>query len=1148
MQNVKLITKRIKDYQFNGQNMTQDANEVLNLKSIQNVEEVHYFEFENLNDGQIDDVKNYFDNSLNTVSLETFKTDAPYFHIKAVEGQHDDILENVISELSHFYNIDTEIKHSIYYVFEGADKEEVETFKKYFVNEVEFVDYDTQYVVEDTSHEEDPVEGFIQFDTEALTAFKQNLGMDIDDLQVIQDYFKSIDRNPSMLELKIVDTYWSDHCRHTTFLTHLKNIEIQDPRIEKVYASYLETRNEVFGEDTHRAQSLMDLATINAREIARKGLLEDWDKSAEVNAVSLNLNIEVNGEEEPWQLLFKNETHNHPTEIEPYGGASTCFGGCVRDPLSGRGMVYQGLRISGSKSPLTTYEDTRKDKLMARQISQQAAEGFSDYANQMGIKSGYVNEYYHDGFEAKRFELGALVAAVRQDVIQKTEPQKGDLVLLLGGKTGRDGLGAAVGSSKTQTKSSLKTVGAEVQKGNPILEHKITRLFRNGDVLGMIKRCNDFGAGGVSVAVGELADGISIDLEQVHTKYPLLAGEIALSESQERMAVVIDKNHYEAFIAHCDVEDVEVSKIATITDDNKMTMKFNGKTVVSMDRSFLDSNGAVKTQDIIVEEAKIENNKKEVNEETLVEAITNVSGASLRGLREKFNVYNQEDVDNRISQEGMTHKFPAHNTNNVSFMSAGYALSYSEDPYLHGRNSVIESITRLLAMGGNPVNARLSMQEYFERLTTKEKWGKPFAALLGAFEVMKAWDIPALGGKDSMSGSFEELHVPATVVSFAVQTGVQEDIITRNIKGKNHKVVLIDVPQTDGIIDLETTLAIYKEVYRRMQNNEVYAASTITNSLFNSLFEMSLGSDFGLEITESENLLDAYYGAILLEVDQDFDLGKTVAITNEDNTIKVLDTTFVKSELQEKHEATLNTVYPILETEKTSIEETTEKTNFVARDSNLKALIIMMEGVSGDFETKKTLEEAGIEVVEKVVKTQNFENSLEDIKEALNTSDILVLAHGFTKDMLVRVSGETYVDLLTHDILNESFKQFVASNKQVIGLGSGAIGLAKLGLLGEVEVMPIGKHHVNLETVVTKETHALLKDSLGQTYNIPYLAPFAFKNAEAKYAVMSVKEKAVGTSHITGLQNGNVIGLLGSIDQIETNMFKNLNAYQAEEK
>lgn len=1146
MQNFILNTKRFSTYQFAGQKMVQDAQSILKLHSIRNIEEVHTFEFHQVNEKDIETIKQYFSTELNELSFEPIKPQVPYFHIKAVEGQHDDILEMVKSELSQFHNINVDIKHSIYYLFDQADADEVARFKAYFVNEVEFVDYDTKYIIEDTSSELKPISGFIEEDN--IQQYKESLGMDLDDLKVVQDYFKTQDRNPSLLELKIIDTYWSDHCRHTTFLTHFNNIEIKDERVQKVYESYLETRDNVFGKKTQRAQTLMDLATINAREIEAKGYLKDWDKSSEVNAVSLNLDLEVNGKIEPWQLLFKNETHNHPTEIEPYGGASTCFGGCVRDPLSGRGTVYQGLRISGSKSPLTSFENTRKDKLMASQISQQAAEGFSDYANQMGIKSGYLCEYYHDGFEAKRLELGALVAAVRRDYIQKTVPQKGDVVLLLGGKTGRDGLGAAVGSSKTQTKSSLKTVGAEVQKGNPILEHKITRLFRDRDVLSMIKRCNDFGAGGVSVAVGELADGLLIELDKVHTKYPLLAGEIALSESQERMAVVIEAKDVERFMKYCEAEDVEVSKIATVTDDQKMTMLYKNEVVVSMDRSFLDSNGATKRQDIKVEKPKPISLSTTITQEKLLDSIRNIHGASLRGLREKFNIYHDENVDNRISQEGMTHLFPTSNTQHVSFMSAGYALAYTEDAYLHGRNSVIESISRLLAMGANPNHARLSMQEYFERLKTQEQWGKPFAALLGAFEVMKAWDIPALGGKDSMSGSFEELNVPSTLICFAVQTGKQKDIITRNIKGASHKLVLIDAPKKDGLIDLEKTKILYDEVFKRMQNNEIYAASTVTKSIFNSLFEMSLGSDYGIDIHLKENLLEPKYGALILEVDADFDLGDAIATTQFRKKINVLDTSFDKESLQIEHEATLNSIYPILQTESQTITYPVQRKTFEKRSSKLKALIVVMEGVSGDLQLKLQLEQAGIEVLEKVVQTFNFEKSMQEIKNALEKSDCLILAHGFTKDMQIKVSGSSYVSLLTHPILKVTFEKFVASGKMVIGLGSGAVALCKMNLVGDVKLMPIGKHHVNLETVVIKENHPGFKDCLGNVINLPYLVPFVFENADERFAILKVKEKVKNASNITGLQKGNVLALLGSIDQINTEFFKNINTYTMEEK
>ena len=1142
MGNFRLYTKRHQAYQYHANQLVVEANTILNLKSIQKAQVIHVFDF--ADQTHQDTILSYFKNDLNQVDFVSSYDEHPHFHIKAVEGQFDDVLERVTTHLKTFYQIDTKIDHSLLFVFEGADQKEVDTFQDYYVNEKEFVDYNTEYVVEDTTSELNKIDGFIDFNETELAEFKQNLGMDLDDLKLTQAYFKQENRNPSMTELKIIDTYWSDHCRHTTFLTHFDQIKIEDERVQKAYDSYLETRNKVYTERV-KPQTLMDLGTINAKEIAQKGYLEDWDKSKEVNAVSLNVEIEVDGQKEPWQLLFKNETHNHPTEVEPYGGASTCFGGCVRDPLSGRGTVYQGLRISGSKSPLTSFEDTRKDKLMARQISQKAAEGYSDYANQMGIKSGYLQEVYHDGFEAKRLELGALVAAVPYHHVVKEEPQKGDVVLLLGGETGRDGLGAAVGSSSTQTKSSLKTVGAEVQKGNPIEEHKITRLFRNKEIIRAIKRCNDFGAGGVSVAVGELADSIHIELDKVHLKYDMHPGEIALSESQERMAVVIDPKDVALFEKYCLEEGVPLSQIATITDTNKMVMTYKGQVYVELDRRFLDSNGATKKTNIHVPKQTLHLEPKAFSKDNLIDLITSVNGASKRGLKEKFNLFSDENVDLRISQEGMVHPFPVAKTDDVSFMSAGFPVLYEEDSYLHGVYSVIEAVSRLVAMGANPEHARLSMQEYFERLTSETKWGKPFASLLGAFEVMKAFDLPALGGKDSMSGTYEDLHVPGTLITFAVQVGKKQDVITRNLKEKGHKLVLVKPILNDDLsLNLKETRALYQQIHTLIKDKQVFSASTVTQSLFGSLFEMSLGSDLGLDIHVQDELMKAYYGALLLEVKPEFELGEVVAHVILEKEVRVGEFVFDKQDLQEKHEKVLDGVYPRLQKETHSPKTQTSHMKRVKRHQALKACVLVMDETANDLHLNNKLNEAQIDFEEVVITTRNFEASVKQFVHVLERSNLLILGHGSTKDMEISISGHEAKTFLTHPLVKESFEAFVAKGNEVLGLGSGALTLASLGLLGDVEIMPIGKHMVNAETLITKESVGFKE--VGQTINLPYISLFAFKHALEEYAILEAKETAKGASSITGLQKEGVIGILGGIDQVNSSFFTNLKTFQEE--
>lgn len=1139
-----IYIERQNNYQSEAQHLVDLCQNTYNLKSINEAHIVHVFETEKEYTDKIISVLN---NPLNDIHLREPYPGAPKFHIKAVDGQFDNVLDRTLNQIQKICQLETDLAHSLLFIFPNANEKEVEKLNEIHTNPYEYVDYHADFFLEDTSYENNPIENFINFDLDELKEFKENLGMDIDDLIHIQKHFKGLDTNPNMTTLKILDTYWSDHCRHTTFFTHLDEIEILDEKVKAAYASYLESRKLVYG-DTKRPITLMDLATINAKEINLKGLLKDWDKSDEVNAISLNIDIDVDGKTEPWQVLFKNETHNHPTEIEPYGGASTCFGGCVRDPLSGRGMVYQGMRISGSKDPLTSYENTRADKFMSKRISQEALNGFSDYANQIGIKSGYAEEYYHDGFEAKRFELGALVAAVRQDVIQKTEPQKDDIVILLGGQTGRDGLGAAVGSSKTQTEESLLSAGAEVQKGNPMMEHKIVRLFRRSEVLEKIKRCNDFGAGGVSVAVGELCDGIDIYLDKVDLKYEMHPGEIALSESQERMAVVIDKNDEAAFLAYCHEENVPANVIAKVTDTNHMNMYFEDELIVSLDRDFLNTNGSDKNASLKVENYNLGKEEIEFTEAKLIENITNIHNASRKGMRQRFDSFIMDldqDYDFEIAQEAMVSKLPVSKTETASYMSAGFALKYSDDPYLLGYYSVIESIARLVASGANPEHARLSMQEYFERLTSKEKWGKPFAALLGAFTVMKAWDIPALGGKDSMSGSFEDIDVPPTLVSFALQTGNINDRIKRNLVSSDNKLVYVKFEQDEnGLLDLNEVFNQYKYIHQLIKDKKVYSASTVNKSVFLSLFEMSLLSSFGLEILNKDILLDYSFTDLILEVDKNFNEFEDLALINDSNIITVANISLNKDELNNAYEATLEEVFPSLNLETNEVKITGNKLNVIKDKSNKLALVPILNGTNGDFDIKNRLLEAGF-TYQEVVISDHASNEL--FLEYLEKADLLVLANGYSISDDITISGYEYKLFLNNERIKPSFEEF-RQEKTVLGIGSGALALSMMDLLGEVEYMPIGNYYYKTKALITNEAHEMVAGLLGQELELPMSVRYVFENVDPQYSFIEAQTKVKGSNASIGLVKDNVIGVLGSIDQVSSEMFKNLKENKKEGK
>lgn len=1149
MKNQRIISQRLELHNVEGKRLVEICKNVLNLNTIHKIEILDIFEFDEVSHQDFERIVGIFESDITKTSFKCTFLEKPHFHIEPTWGQFDMKLMRLENQVKVLMGIETKIRHSQVYICDNASEDDLEIFEKYIVNPFEFVTYDTQFVENDTASELLPVHGFIDFNKHELAIFSNQLVMDIDDLKHVQTYFKSINRNPKLIELKIIDTYWSDHCRHTTFNTHLSEINILDSRVMRSFEDYLNTRKEVYGEK-QKPITLMDLATINAKDLYKKGKLDDWDRSKEVNAASINVEINVGGALENWLLLFKNETHNHPTEIEPYGGASTCFGGCVRDPLSGRGHVYQGMRISGSKNPLTSLEKTRNNKLMARKICTEAAEGYSDYANQMGINSGYLKEYYHDGFEAKRLELGALVAAVKKEHVYKTEPIPGDIILMLGGKTGRDGLGAAVGSSQMQTDSSLRFAGAEVQKGNPYIERKIVRLFNNPLASKLIKRCNDFGAGGVAVAIGELADGVYIDLDKVPCKYPMHGGEIALSESQERMAVVIAKEDVNEFLQYCEKEDVEASNVAYVTQEARVRMVYQGNEIVNIERSFLDTNGVEKKASVIVKPVPLLSEKEPISKETIIESISNIHTASLRGLREKFNttIMNNNEENDLISQEGMVSLFPVKNTDAVSFMSCGYPLSLSEDSYAMGYYSVVEAVSKIVAMGGSPDKIRLSFQEYFERLNSSEQWGKPFAALLGAYTVMEAWDIPALGGKDSMSGTFEEISVPPSVLCFAVQHGVRQDVITRNLKTMGSYLTLIQPIKKESMINLEELQETYRKIYQDMQNGQMISPSTVTNSIFSSLFEMSLGSNYGVEIENDCDVLEAYWGGLIVESIEPLPYGTLIAKTTKEPSIQYQGVTFDKFKLQEKHEAVLETVYPVLQKTKSSLRDGVHSNiDFHKSQRQKQAVVLVMEGVFGEYDVINKLEQAGFNVMTHIIKFNAFKTSCDELSDILNETDLLIFPNGFIKEENSTVSGIEWKLLFENEGLNIAFKEYLNQGRQVLGLGTGALGVAHLGLVGNVSIQPIGNHYINTHVKVVSDHHPLSYKLLNNEYVIPLQTPYVFSKVESKNIILMQEEKFGESHQAVGIVNKNSIAILSSIDQINTEFFENLYQYTWEE-
>ena len=716
------------------------------------------------------------------------------------------------------------------YALEGKLTDaEIAAIKQYVINPVESreaslelpetlrMEYDIPTTVR-------TVEGFTAMDSAALDALRDELGlaMDLDDLTFLQRYFRDDERRePTITEIRVVDTYWSDHCRHTTFSTHIDNVEIDDPAIQAAYERYLAARVEVYGEEkaAKRPQTLMDIATIGAKTLKKRGLLPEFDESEEINACSIHVTATVDGEAQDWLLMFKNETHNHPTEIEPFGGAATCIGGCIRDPLSGRAYVHQAMRVTGAGDPRVALDKTLPGKLPQRKLCQTAAAGYSSYGNQIGLATGHVAEIYHEGYIAKRLECGAVVAAAPAYNVRRECPAPGDVVILLGGRTGRDGIGGATGSSKSHNLKSLATMASEVQKGNAPEERKIQRLFRNGDVTRLIKRCNDFGAGGVSVAIGELADGLRIDLDAVRKKYDGLDGtELAISESQERMAVVVAAGDADAFIRAAKAENLEAYQVAVVTEDARMVMEWNGAVIADLSRAFLNTNGAVKHAGVRVAR-KDRSALAKPRFQSLREMASSLRCASRRGLVERFDstigagsiLMPYGGKTQRSPAQAMAAVFPVlpgQETDQASVMAWGCDPEQtSTDPYIGAYNAVYTSMAKLVAAGADYKKAYLSFQEFFEKLRTEpERWGKPFAALLGTVDAQLELGAAAIGGKDSMSGTFLDLDVPPTLISFAIAPLKTDEVLSTEFKAAGHPVYLFAGADADGVKTLEEIL------------------------------------------------------------------------------------------------------------------------------------------------------------------------------------------------------------------------------------------------------------------------------------------------------------------------------------------------------
>ena len=966
----------------------------------------------------------------------------------------------------------------VYILYGNLSNDEIAKIKKHVINPVEareasLEEKETLRVEYDIPTEVATLDGFIELDENGLADFVKSYGlaMDLDDIKFCQAYFKTEGRNPTITEIRMIDTYWSDHCRHTTFSTTIDSVKFNDELLEKTYQEYLDTRKEL---GRTRPVNLMDIATLAVRYLKKEGKLDKLDESEEINACTVKIDVEIDGKTEKWLLLFKNETHNHPTEIEPVGGAATCIGGAIRDPLSGRSYVYGAMRLTGAANPLKPISETIEGKLPQRKIVTTAAAGYSSYGNQIGLATGIVDEIYHDGYAAKHMEVGAVIAAAPAKNVRREVPADGDIVVLLGGRTGRDGCGGATGSSKSHTVESLESCGAEVQKGNAPEERKLQRLFRNYEACRMIKRCNDFGAGGVSVAIGELADGLFIDLNAVPKKYDGLDGtELAISESQERMAVVIEAENKDRFLELANSENLEATVVAKITAEPRLKMVWNGKIICDISREFLNSNGAEKHIDI--ECAKVESYAKAIPSDFkkgMMDVVTDLNVCSKRGLSERFDSTigagtvlmpfggkNQRTPIQAMVQKVSVEK--AH-TDDCSFMSWGYNPYISEKSPYHGAYlAVVESVSKLIATGAKYEDVYLTFQEYFEKPTkVATRWGKPLSALLGAFKAQKNLGIGSIGGKDSMSGSFEKLDVPPTLISFAVTMGKTSEVISPEFKKAGNKVVLLK-PEYDenGLPITDSLIALYNKVTDLARSGKAVSIYTPTiGGVAEAIYKMAIGNGLGFEFADVDiSEIFAYnYGSFIVELSSNDEIGITLGKVTDNFAISYKDSKICMCKLNEGYENKLESVYPCNiayneEKPETVSYKAEKRIGANIKVAKPKVLIPVFPGTNCEFDSAKAAMDAGAEseiFVINNLSAEGIKRSAEAFAKKVGESQIVFIPGGFSGGDEPDGSGKFITAFFRgNDVKNAVTELLDNRGGLMCGICNGFQALVKLGLV-----------------------------------------------------------------------------------------------------
>ena len=1143
--------------------LLKEAREFLGLSQLKGIRVLNRYDVEGVEEG-------LFRYAVGTVFSEPQVDDVSYdvpqgqlvFAVEPLPGQFDQRADSAAQCIQILGQCDRPtVRSAKVYVVEGQLEEaDIAALKKHVINPVECREASlampetlaVEYAIPDSVA---TVTGFTAMDDAALSQLLDSLGlaMDLDDLKFLQNYFRDQEhRDPTITEIRVVDTYWSDHCRHTTFSTHIDHVKIDDPAVQAAYERYLAARIEVYGEEKAalRPQTLMDVATIGTKTLKKRGLLPELDESEEINACSIHVTAKVNGEDQDWLLMFKNETHNHPTEIEPFGGAATCIGGCIRDPLSGRAYVHQAMRVTGAADPRRSLTETLSGKLPQRKLCQTAAAGYSSYGNQIGLATGHVAEIYHDGYVAKRLECGAVVAAAPAYNVRRERPAPGDVIILLGGRTGRDGIGGATGSSKSHNMKSLTTMASEVQKGNAPEERKIQRLFRDPKVTRLIKRCNDFGAGGVSVAIGELADGLRIDLDAVRKKYDGLDGtELAISESQERMAVVVAAEDADTFIAHAQAENLEAYRVAVVTEEARMVMQWKGTEIANLSRAFLDTNGASKHADVHVTAKDLSQLSKALYG-SLEEMASDLKTASRRGLVERFDgsigtgsvLMPFGGKTQRTPAQAMAAllpTLPGQTTTQASVMAYGCDPDHMTiDPYTGAHAAIYSSVAKLVAAGADYKKAYLSLQEFFEKLRTEpQRWGKPFAALLGALDAQLELGAAAIGGKDSMSGTFLDKDVPPTVISFAIAPVDETEVLTPEFKEAGHPVYLFG--PTDETA--ESLKAAWEAFHQLHMAGKVKAAWAVEHGIGEAVMKMSFGNNIGFasQADLGDNWHLPLWGFLVAELTEEVQIPGVMklGVTTREPAITLGSDTASIRELLALNEATLEKVYP------TKVKETAMEmpvfgyTGGCTAAPNLKVakpkvLIPVFPGTNCEYDSARAMASAGADPEIFVIRNLSAEDvsrSVEQFAQKIGQSQMIFIPGGFSGGDEPDGSAKFITAFFRNPAIKEQVTKLLDDRDGLmLGICNGFQALIKLGLVPFGKILDtdencptltynnIARHQSMMvrTRVCTNNSPWLAGTEVGQIYNVPISHGEGRFYASAELAMQLAANGQIATQYV----------------------------------